>query len=78
MEITRGAGLDQFTYVFDYSGTDPIYIGMAPTGQSKASAVWQIRKLSYDGSGNITDIQFANGSRNFDQVWNDRASLSYS
>lgn len=62
---------------FDGSN-NPIYIGSALQGSAKSAGAWQIRKLTYDGSNNVTDIQFANGSDAFNAIWNDRASLSYS
>lgn len=53
------------------------YLGFAVPGSSAASAVWLIKKLTYSGT-SVTDIQFANGSLAFDQIWNDRVGLSYS
>lgn len=70
--------LDFYTTALDYSGSNPIYIGKAVQGSAKASAVWQIRKLTFDGSNNMTDIQYANGSLAFNAIWNNRAALSYS
>jgi hypothetical protein len=64
-------------YEWDISG-NLIYIGESYPGASdKIQAVWRIRKLTWDGNGNITDKQYASGSSNFDQVWNNRASVSY-
>lgn len=69
----------RLTVALDYvSGSNPIYIGIAAPGSSQASAVWQIRKLMYDGSSNPTDIQYAGGSTAFTNVWTNRASFSYS
>lgn len=56
---------------------NPIYIGLAEIKSAKANAVWQIRKLTYDGANNLTDIQWANGGAAFDQKWDDRATLPY-
>lgn len=67
-----------YTQAFDYSGSNPIYIGLAAQGSSKASAVWQIRKLTFDGSNNVTDVQYASGSTAFNQIWNNRAGFTYS
>lgn len=75
--LTRGADREQYSYSFDYTGSDLTYLGMAVAGQSQADPVWQIRKIAYDGSSNITSIRFANGSKLFNSVWNDRASLTY-
>lgn len=57
---------------------NPIYIGLALIKSAKSAAVWQIRKMTYDGNNNLTDIQWAGGSPTFDQKWDDRATLSYS
>lgn len=63
----------------DYNGgTNPIYLGIAAPGTTTSDANWQIRKLTFDGNNNITSIQYANGSSEFDQIYDDRASLSYS
>jgi hypothetical protein len=62
----------------DYDGgTDPVYIGFALPGTAKASAFWRIAKVSYAG-GLATDVQWADGNLNFDNVWDNRAALSYS
>lgn len=57
---------------------NPLFLGLALIKSAKSDAVWQIRKLTYDGNNNVTDIQWANGSATFDQKWDDRATLSYS
>jgi len=69
----------KYTLSMEYDGgSNLVYLGKALPGASKASAVWQIIKLTYDGSGNPTDIQWADGNENFDNIWDNRASLSYS
>jgi hypothetical protein len=65
--------------VIVYDASDrPEYIGYATPGTSKATAGWQIRKLTYDAGGLVTDTQFASGSNLYDKVWNDYAGYSYS
>jgi len=72
------ADFAQYTLANDFDGSgNPIYVGRAAPGSSKASAVWQIRKLTYSGT-NPTDYQYANGSTAFNAVWDNRAALSYS
>ena len=58
--------------------SNPIYLGIASPGTPTSSSLWQIRKLTFDGGNNVTAIQFAGGTANFNSVWDDRASLSYS
>ena len=52
------------------------YIGKAIPGSSLASAVWLIYRVSVSGA--ITTISHADGNSLYDNIWNDRASLSYS
>ena len=67
-----------FTSVYDYDGSSNlIYSGTALAGSAKASPAWQIKKYTYSGS-NLTDVQFADGNTQFDNIWNNRTSLSYS
>jgi hypothetical protein len=53
------------------------YLGDAVVGSSMSSSVWRIQKLDFGATGSVT-ITFADGNTNFDNVWNNRASLSYS
>ena len=53
-----------------------IYTGAAAAGAATSAAVWQVKRLDTSDA-ELPDI-FANGSTKFDQVWDDRATLSYS
>jgi len=65
--------------VLDYNASNKlIYLGKGPVGSLKSAATWQIAKYLYDGSGNLTDVVYADGDRSYDNVWDNRASLSYS
>lgn len=62
----------------EYDGnSNPIYLGIASPGTPTSSALWQIRKLTFDGNSNLTAIQYANGSPNFNAIWDNRTSLTY-
>lgn len=52
--------------------------GWAAPGSLAASSVWRIIKYTYNADFLVTDIQFADGDSNFDNVWDDRAGLDYS
>ncbi len=52
------------------------YIGKALNGKATSAAAWQIQRISV--SGTVTTIDNADGDRLFDNVWDNRASLSYS
>jgi hypothetical protein len=51
------------------------YIGEANPGTLDSDAGWFIYKRFVSG---IEKVRFAEGSRKFDKVWNDRASYIYS
>ncbi len=60
------------------ASNNPVYIGFAAPGMAPDAPAWQIKKFTYDVNGNVTDIQFASGSNDYDKVWDNRASYSYS
>jgi hypothetical protein len=51
------------------------YIGYAAVGTSVASAAWRIKRI-VDSSGDLS-VTFAGGTDNYDQIWNNRAGLTY-
>lgn len=60
-----------------------IYKGYARPGADEDAAVWQIAKLTNDGSGNVTSITWPQGdngaaSSEYNFSWTDRASYTYS
>ena len=55
----------------------PEFIAIALPGAATSAATWQIRKLIYTGT-NATAVLWADGNNNFDNIWDDYASLSYS
>ena len=60
-----------------YSPTHQVtYIGKAKIGSSGSDAVWEIRKIELTGT--VTTILYAEGSKRFNKVWDDRESYSYS
>jgi hypothetical protein len=58
----------------DEASATVTYVGKADIGSATASALWQIQKI--DTSSGLV-ITWADGDALFDNVWNDRASLSY-
>jgi hypothetical protein len=57
------------------SAADPIiYVGKAPIGSATSSAVWQIVKL--DTTSGLVKT-WADGNASFDNIWDNRASLTY-
>jgi hypothetical protein len=63
--------------VDDVGGTpDVSYVGEADPGTTTAAAAWRIKRLTDDGI-DIT-IDWAAGDAQFDKIWDDRLSLTYS
>ena len=62
------------------SGGQPKYVGHAPPGSGTANPSWRIQYMEYDNGQNLppTAVLFAGGKADFDKVWNDRATYSYS
>jgi len=69
----------QLTIKIDYNGgTNPVYIGFASSGTATSASSWRIMKLTYDVNSNVTDVQWAGGTTDFSNIYDNRASLSYS
>jgi|WetSurMetagenome_2_1015567.scaffolds.fasta_scaffold197544_2 hypothetical protein len=63
-------------FEFDMNG-NPIYLGMAEPGVTTDKKNWSIRKIAWDVDGNPESIMWANGSREFKFVWDNRSSYTY-
>lgn len=59
--------------IIEDAGSGVTYIGEAPVGAATSAADWRIQKITVSGS--TTTITWA--SSKFDQIWDNRASLSY-
>lgn len=72
-----GTALSQASAVrIDGVGGGITYVGKAATGSATSSAVWQIQKITESGAD--TTIQWADGDNSFDNIWDNRLSLTYS
>lgn len=60
----------------DESNPNIIYKGFASPAAQVGDPVWAIQKIS--NTGDVCAYQWADGNKNFDNVWNNRAALSYS
>lgn len=74
--VTSTARAVELTTKLDEASENVIYIGIAKLGSLDSEAKWQIRKI--ETSGNLTTILYADGDRRFDNIWDNRASLTYS
>lgn len=60
------------------SGVEPLYIGEADPGTATSVARWRIKKITYTaGTDSAESILWANGNMDFNNVWDNRASLTY-
>lgn len=60
--------------VIDVASASVTYICEAVPGTATSAASWRVQRISV--SGNVTTISYAGGGK-FDQVADDRASLTY-
>jgi hypothetical protein len=60
--------------VDDYSTPDVIYIGSAISGTLESAAEWQVKKIDTSTGVSIT---FADSDARFNNVWDNRTSLTY-
>lgn len=64
------------TKIIDEVSANVTYLGEAVPNSVEANAVWRIQKILFDANGGVDEIRFANGGL-FNQIWNNRASLTY-
>lgn len=59
----------------DNTGLGYIFLGTAVPGSLNTEAKWLIQKITFTST--QVQAQFADGSNDYNQIWNDRASLTY-
>lgn len=68
-----------YTQYIVYDGSNnPIYICEAIPGSSKTAALWRIKKVTYDINNNPTDVKWADGNADLDNVANNYETYNYS
>ena len=76
MSVSAISTLDTtYTVRLDEASATVTYVGEGAINSVESNPVWRIRKLTTTGS--VLAIQWADGNQNFDNVWTDRASLTY-
>jgi hypothetical protein len=63
---------DKYIFVFE-EVINYIYLGEATPGSLTSESVWRIKR--FDKNNNI--FLFADSNNNFDNIWDDRGSLTY-
>ena len=71
-----GAGGTAYAIIYQQVNSTLAYLGYAVPGSLTSSPVWAIEKLVFAGGG--ATITWANGSSSATNIWDNRASLSYS
>jgi hypothetical protein len=74
LTIQASKGSPYVVYLDEQVGVS--YVGKAAPKSATSAPVWQIQRLLTTGA--VLSVTFADGDRNFDNVWDDRASLTYS
>jgi len=66
---------EKIIYDDDKTANNKEYFGWAPTNVATSAAVWKIMRITYTDNDFI--IEFADGNSLYDNVWDNRASLTY-
>lgn len=75
--IAGGSAASVYAIRTDESSTaNTLYAGFADAGTATSAASWRVFRM-VDTSGDLV-IQYADGNTSFDNVWDNRVSLSYS
>ena len=65
----------QLKTLIDEASPTVTYLGFAAPNSLTSLAIWRIQKIVV--SGTVTSILWADGNNKFDNIWDNRASLSY-
>ena len=75
-DVSLGAAVD-YASLYDQVSDVLAYAGKALPGTVTSAASWQIKELVFNAAGDVT-VTFADGNASFDNIWDNRGSLSYS
>jgi len=53
------------------------YVGVAPSGALDSEPSWRIMRITSSGN-DVVSIEWADGDKNSDNIWDDRATKTYS
>lgn len=78
VEALEMALMQQFSLIYDQDADPPTvaYLCEAAPGTASSAAAWRIQKLTFGTDGDVS-IKWADGNTNFDNVADNRASLTY-
>lgn len=67
---------DETAVRIDDAGGGITYIGKAKPGKATSLAQWQVKRITISGGDSV--VEWADGDNNYNNVWDDRAALTYS
>jgi hypothetical protein len=70
-----GVEEEMFDMEIDSSNASSVYIGYAQPGTAKSAAAWRIKRVT--DTGTLVSIDWAGGTANFVNIWDDRSSYTY-
>lgn len=68
--------IDMYSKRIDFVSDNLLYKGEAPVGSPESGAYWRIRKIVIGEDNDVTET-WAAGTAEFNQIWANRASLTY-
>ena len=75
--IRRDEVLQEYALQLDEAASSITYVGEALPGTDTSSGLWRIKRLDESGDPEVI-ITWADGDASFDNIWDNRVSLSYS
>ena len=69
--------IDDMAVRWDYASSTTRYQGHASPGTATSVAAWRIKRLTLDSQARHTITEFADSNGNYDNIWDNRATLSY-
>jgi hypothetical protein len=66
---------EEYITLIDEASATITYVGKALPGSATNTAVWQIKRISI--SGTVTSVLWADDNNDFDNVWDDRTTITY-
>jgi hypothetical protein len=74
-ELQSDISAKRLTVRLDQVSDTLFYVGKALIGSVDSDSLWQI--VRYTQTGSILKSEYANGGEGFNEVWNDRTTLTY-
>ena len=75
--VVNTGGGEQALIADSATTSDVTYVGMATIGTITSAASWQVKKIDETVT-DVATITWADGNDSYDNIWDNRAALSYS